>query len=180
MKTTNVLTHTEYQERLKNLRTPEDAAAFAQELLAPMLAGLPHTPEPEERLEIAEEKPHTRQGRRPTVPELASRQNPAASPWYEVASNDKEAMVISLYAKGLTTRDIASYMKMHQGIEMSQPGVSTITDKVFPLVKEWQSRPLSSCYPVMYLDGLHFKVRDGGKIVSKVAYIALGVNQYGT
>lgn len=178
MKTSNVLTHTEYQERLKNLRTPEDAAAFAQELLAPMLAGLPHVPEPEEQLEV-EEKPRTRQGRRPTVPELASRQNPAASPWYEVASNDKEAMVISLYAKGLTTRDIASYMKMHQGIEMSQPGVSTITDKVFPLVKEWQSRPLSSCYPVMYLDGLHFKVRDGGKIVSKVAYIALGVNQYG-
>ncbi|MBI5405664.1 transposase [Candidatus Kaiserbacteria bacterium] len=53
----------------------------------------------------------------------------------------KEAMAISLYAKGLTTRDIASYMKMHQGVDMSQPGVSTITDKVFPLVKEWQTRP---------------------------------------
>jgi transposase-like protein len=64
-------------------------------------------------------------------------------------------------------------------MELSQPGVSTITDKVFPLVKEWQARPLSSCYPIMYLDGLHFKVRDGGKIASKVAYIALGINQYG-
>ena len=62
---------------------------------------------------------------------------------------------------------------------MSQPTVSNITDKVFPLVKEWQSRPLSSCYPVLYLDGMHFKVRESGKIASKVAYIALGINQYG-
>jgi putative transposase len=183
MKTTNVLTPEQYQERLKALRTPEDAAAFAQEMFASTLASLPRTPvvEKVEEPEEIEEQPvlATKQGRRPTVPELASRQNPAASPWYEVASNDKEAMVISLYAKGLTTRDIATYMKSHHGVELSQPGVSTITDKVFPLVKEWQSRPLSSCYPVVYLDGLHFKVRDGGKIVSKVAYIALGVNQYG-
>ncbi|MBU6321307.1 MAG: IS256 family transposase [Patescibacteria group bacterium] len=176
------LTHAEYQARLKSITTPEEAAAFAQELLAPVLADLSRAPEPVEEPEAApaeEEKPRTKQGRRPTIPELASRQNPVASPWYEVAANDKEAMVISLYAKGLTTRDIASYMKSHHGVELSQPGVSTITDKVFPLVKEWQSRPLSSCYPVMYLDGLHFKVRDGGKIASKVAYIALGVNQYG-
>lgn len=171
-----VLTHTEYQERVKNIRTPEDAAAFAQELLAPMLAGLPKG-----EIEV-EEEPEVRPkkyGKRLTAADIASRQNPHMSPWYDIAANDKEAMVISLYAKGLTTRDIASYMKSHHGVELSQPGVSTITDKVFPLVKEWQSRPLSSCYPVMYLDGLHFKVRDGGKIASKVAYIALGVNQYG-
>ncbi|MBU6214761.1 IS256 family transposase [Patescibacteria group bacterium] len=184
---TNVLTHEGYQERLKNLRTPEDAAAFAQEMFAATLANLSRTPVAEKIEKVdaapipAEEQTvrTTKQGRRPTIAELASRQNPAASPWYEVASNDKEAMVISLYAKGLTTRDIATYMKSHHGVELSQPGVSTITDKVFPLVKEWQTRPLSSCYPVMYLDGMHFKVRDGGKIVSKVAYIALGVNQYG-
>jgi putative transposase len=180
---TNVLTHTEYQDRLSSIKTPEDAAAFAQELLAPMLANLPNAAapsvvaEPEEAME--EPHPVKRQGKRPSVAEMATRQNPALTPWYEIAANDKEAMVISLYAKGLTTRDIATYMKAHHGVEISQPGVSTITDKVFPLVKEWQSRPLSSCYPVMYLDGMHFKVRDGGKIVSKVAYIALGINQYG-
>lgn len=176
---TKVLTHSEYQERVKGIRTPEDAAAFAQELLAPMLAGLPkplpHGAEDEPEIE---ERPR-RSGKRLTAADIVSRQNPTASPWYDIASNEKEAMVISLYAKGLTTRDIASYMKSHHGMEISQPGVSTITDKVFPLVKEWQTRPLSSCYPVMYLDGLHFKVRDGGKIASKVAYIALGINQYG-
>src|ERR1700691_5909183 len=119
MKTSNVLTHTEYQERMKNIHTPEDAAAFAQELLASTLAGLPRVSETEEV--VVEERPRARQSRRPTVPEIASRQNPAASPWYDIAANDKEAMVISLYAKGLTTRDIASYMKSHHGIEMSQP-----------------------------------------------------------
>jgi len=173
---TKVLTHAEYQDRVKGLRTPEDAAAFAQELLAPMLAGLPKPlPQEEEEPEVRPK----RMGKRLTAADIVSRQHPGMSPWYDIASNEKEAMVISLYAKGLTTRDIASYMKAHQGIELSQPGVSTITDKVFPLVKEWQTRPLSSCYPVMYLDGMHFKVRDGGKIVSKVAYIAMGVNQYG-
>ncbi len=173
---TKVLTHAEYQERAKNIRTHEDAAAFAQELLAPMLAGLPKG-EPE--LEEEPEARPRRMGKRLTAADIISRSNPSASPWYYITVNDKEAMVISLYAKGLTTRDIASYMKSHHGVELSQPGVSTITDKVFPLVKEWQSRPLSSCYPVMYLDGMHFKVRDGGKIASKVAYIAMGVNQYG-
>lgn len=177
----NVLTHEEYQQRVKGIRTPEDAMALAQEMLASSLANLPRATEPEiepaEKLEEA--PPRKKYGRHMSVSEIADRQNPTAMPWYEIAANEKEAMVISLYAKGLTTRDIALYMKAHHGVEMSQPGVSTITDKVFPLVKEWQSRPLSSCYPVVYLDGLHFKVRDGGKIASKVAYIAVGVNQYG-
>lgn len=88
-------------------------------------------------------------------------------------------MVVSLYAKGMTTRDIVRYMKMHHGMELSQPGISAITDKVFPLIKEWQARMLSSCYPILYLDGLRFKVRESGKIAPKVAYIALGINQYG-
>lgn len=88
-------------------------------------------------------------------------------------------MVVSLYAKGLTTRDIASYMKAHHSLDLSQPSVSAITDKVYPLVKEWQSRPLASTYPIVYLDGLHFKVRDSGKIATKVAYIVLGINLYG-
>jgi putative transposase len=175
---TKVLTHTEYQDRLKSIRTPEDAAAFAQELIAPMLAGLPKAAPMLDEPEV-EERPRSRMGKRLTAADIAERANPTMSPWYEVAANEKEAIIITLYAKGLTTRDISLYMKAHHGMEISQPGVSTITDKVFPLVKEWQSRPLSSCYSVVYLDGMHFKVRDGGKIASKVAYVALGVNQYG-
>jgi putative transposase len=117
--------------------------------------------------------------KRTSILTAASKIRPELSPWYDVVGNDTEAMVVSLYAKGLTTRDIVNYLKSVHSIDMAQPSVSAITDKVFPLVKEWQSRPLSSCYPVIYLDGLHFKVREAGKISSKVAYIALGVNQYG-
>ncbi len=174
------ISYANYRERMKSIATPEEAAAFAQELLAPIVAGLPQGASEAGGVVNKEEKPaRPIKGHRPTAIDMANRQHPASTPWYEVAANDKEAMVISLYAKGLTTRDISTYMKAHHGVEISQPGVSTITDKVFPLVKEWQTRPLSSCYPVMYLDGLHFKVRDGGKIASKVAYIALGINQYG-
>lgn len=171
------------------MKTPEDIAAFAQELIAPVLAGktaeqnepqvdekkasvAPTTEVPQKRILLPKEKMSA-------VRKLQLADANAISPWYDVAGNDTEAMAISLYAKGLTTRDISNYLKNMHGVEIAQPSISAITDKVFPLVKEWQVRSLSSCYPVVYLDGLHFKVRDAGKIASKVAYIVLGINQYG-
>lgn len=167
------LTYAEYQTRLKSVRTPEDAAALAEELTASALAAIPKA-EPEEEAPA----PRAKYKRRLGIPTI-DRDDLAFAPWYDVVANDNEAMVITLYAKGLTTRDISRYMKAHHGLDISQPGVSSITDKVFPLVKEWQARPLSAMYPIVYLDGIHFKVRDAGKIASKVAYIALGINPYG-
>ena len=167
------LSYAEYQARLKNVRTPEDAAALAEELTAVALAAIPE-PEPEKTPE-----PKEPTGKRRLGEPALDKDDLAFLPWYDVVANDNEAMVISLYAKGLTTRDISRYMKAHHGLDISQPAVSAITDKVFPLVKEWQSRPLSAMYPIVYLDGIHFKVRDAGKIASKVAYIALGINPYG-
>ena len=108
-----------------------------------------------------------------------SRKTVMTNPWHDLVGNENDAMVIDLYSKGLTTRDIANYMRNNHGVEMSQPSVSAITDKVFPLVKEWQARPLSPCYPIIYLDGMHFKVREAGKIASKCAYVALGVTPFG-
>ncbi|MBU6323841.1 IS256 family transposase [Patescibacteria group bacterium] len=166
------MTFEEYQTRLKSIRTPEDAAALAKEFAAVAMAAVPK-PEPKE-----EPAPKAYAKRRLGAPAI-DRDDLAFEPWYDVVANDNEAMVISLYAKGLTTRDISRYMKAHHGLDISQPGVSSITDKVFPLVKEWQARPLSAMYPIVYLDGIHFKVRDAGKIASKVAYIALGINPYG-
>jgi transposase-like protein len=170
-----VVSYEEYQKKMKELKTSEDVVAFAQELMAPLLATIGGGVTIEA---TGEEVPL-----QPKPAKKYNRLNPygiePVSPWYDVVGNDTEAMVIDLYAKGLTTRDIVNHLKRSHGIEMSQPNVSTITDKVFPLVKEWQSRPLSSCYPIVYLDGMHFKVRDSGKIASKVAYIALGINQYG-
>ena len=70
-------------------------------------------------------------------------------------------------------------MRQIYGVDISADMVSTITDKVMPMVKEWQNRPLSDVYPLVYLDAVHFKVRDSGKIVSKAAYVILGVNSEG-
>lgn len=163
---------------MKSIKTPKEAVAFAQELLAPMLAGIAEK-ESEPEVPTSETKSLKKPYKRTSIFATAEKIKPELSPWYDVVGNDTEAMVVSLYAKGLTTRDIVNYLKSVHDIDMSQPSISAITDKVFPLVKEWQSRPLSSVYPVVYLDGLHFKVREAGKISSKVAYIVLGVNQYG-
>jgi transposase-like protein len=173
----NTLSFAEYQERMNNISSPEDAAAFAQELLAPMLAGF-SKPKPYQAEEV-EEKPRATIPFKKPVVHRAGRLSGPQSPWNDIVSNDIEAMAIGLYAKGMTTRDIANYLRAHHGTEMSQPSVSAITDKVYPLVKEWQARPLLSCYPILYLDGMYFKVRESGKIASKVAYIALGVTPYG-
>ena len=185
---TNVLSYAEYQRKVKGLKTPEDVAAFAQELLAPVLSTGDRNEENEDErkdtrsappAEITRKRVHLPKDKMSALRSIASSEVGVFSPWFDVVGSDTEAMVISLYAKGLTTRDISNYLKNMHGIEIAQPSISAITDKVFPLVKEWQSRSLSSCYPVVYLDGLHFKVRDAGKIASKVAYIVLGINQYG-
>ena len=176
------LTYSQYLKRSKELKTPEDIAAFAQELIAPLMGNVL----PSEPIAIQEETA-VEAAVSETIPAAPvkkyNRRNPyqleSVSPWHDVAGNETEAMVIDLYAKGLTTRDIVNHLKRSHNIDLSQPSISGITDKVFPLVKEWQSRALSSCYPIMYLDGMHFKVREAGKIASKVAYIALGINQYG-
>lgn len=178
----NTLSYADYQKKMKELKTPEEIAAFAQELIAPMIGNLKNASV--ETVEEDVEEPFVPEQPKAAAPvKKYNRRNPyqleVVSPWHDVAGNDTEAMVIDLYAKGLTTRDIVNHLKRSHNIDMSQPNVSTITDKVFPLVKEWQTRALSSCYPIMYLDGMHFKVREAGKIASKVAYIALGINQYG-
>jgi putative transposase len=171
---TKILSHEEYETRMKSIRSPQDMAAFAQEFFAPMFTQMkPATPveEIEEEEEFEEEEPRAslRRKSKEAIP----------SPWQDVLANDNEVRVVDLYSKGMTTRDISNYMKARHGVELSQPSVSAITDKVYPLVKEWQSRSLASAYPIVYFDGLHFKVRETGKIVPKVAYIAMGVSQYG-
>lgn len=175
----NVLSYADYQKKLQHLNSPEEIAAFAQELIAPALArlGKPSTVEREVTAEAAEEAIPTPQPR--VAKQQMIRKPVMANPWHDVVSGDTDAMVIDLYAKGLTTRDIANHLKSNHGIELSQPSISAITDKVFPLVKEWQARPLSPCYPIIYLDGMHFKVREAGKIASKCAHIALGITPFG-
>lgn len=170
------LTYEEYQEKLKSVSTPEEAQALVQQMLMPMLGAFA---QPSPSAETEEEDDEEDEALPRKAAYKPSKKSLDSAPWYDALGNDTDAMVVSLYAKGLTTRDIAKYMNLHHGTELSQPAISAITEKVMPFAKEWQSRALSSCYPVVYLDGLHFKVRDAGKIVSKCAYIVLGINQYG-
>lgn len=95
---------------------------------------------------------------------------------YETTANELEDQVIAMYAKGMSTRDIESHLKDIYGIEASASLISKITDKIFPLVAEWQARPLERVYPIVYLDAIHFKVRKDNRIINKAAYTVLGIN----
>ncbi len=85
-------------------------------------------------------------------------------------------MIISLYAGGMTVRDIGHHLARTLGTELSHDTISKITDSVLEEVKAWQSRPLEEIYPIIYLDALVVKVRDGHQVRNKAAHIAVGVD----
>lgn len=87
-----------------------------------------------------------------------------------------EEKVISLYSRGMSTRDIHDQVKDIYGIELSAEMVSKITDSLLPEIKEWQNRPLEPIYPFVFMDAIHYKIRDDGQIKNKAAYVVLGVN----
>ena len=91
-------------------------------------------------------------------------------------SQDIEEKIPSMYAKGMSTGDIETHIRDIYGIEVSATTVSRVTDKILPVVKEWQQRPLESVYAVVFLDAIHYHVRSEGQIVKKAVYIAIGIN----
>ncbi len=90
-------------------------------------------------------------------------------------TQNMEEKIISMYAKGMTTGDIESHMQELYGIDISDSTISRITDKILPVVKEWQERPLEEIYAVVFMDAIHFHVRSEGRIVKKAVYIAIGM-----
>lgn len=90
-----------------------------------------------------------------------------------------EDKIISLYGRGLSTREINEQIQDLYGIEVSSTMVSNITDQIVPKIKEWQDRPLESVYPIVFIDAVHFSVRNESCVVKKAAYIVLGINEYG-
>lgn len=90
-----------------------------------------------------------------------------------------EEKVIALYARGMSTRDIHDQLKDLYGIELSADMVSKMTDRILPEVKEWQNRPLAPVYSFVFLDAIHYKVRDEGRMINKAAYVALGIDLEG-
>jgi putative transposase len=88
--------------------------------------------------------------------------------------------IVSMYALGMTTRDIQSHLKEIYGVEVSAPLISAVTDAVIEEVKAWQSRPLDRVYPIVYLDALQVKIRDGQHVNNRAVYVAIGVNLQGS
>ena len=84
-----------------------------------------------------------------------------------------------MYAKGMTTGDIEAHLKELYDLDISDSTISRITDKIMPLVKEWQERPLQEIYAVVYMDAIHYHVRSEGRIVKRAVYIALGIDMDG-
>ena len=90
-----------------------------------------------------------------------------------------EDIIISLYARGMTVRDIEAQIREVYGYNISDSTISNVTAKVQALVTEWQNRPLSSMYYVVWMDGIVFKVRQNGKVINKTVYLAVGLNAEG-
>lgn len=87
--------------------------------------------------------------------------------------------ILSMYARGMTTRDIQGHIEEIYGVEVSPTLISNVTDGVMEEVKTWQNRPLDAVYPILYLDALHVKIRDAGHVQNRAIYVALGVQLEG-
>ena len=98
---------------------------------------------------------------------------------YATSSNEIEDKIVTLYAKGMSVRDIQDTLQDLYGIDVSPTTVSHITEKVWPLVEEWQNRPLEEVYPIIYLDALHIKLRREGRVENTAVYLVLGVDLRG-
>ena len=97
----------------------------------------------------------------------------------QTRTDDIETRVLAMYSKGLSTRDIEDHLREIYGVEASASLISRITDKIMPEVVEWQSRPLSEVYPVVFFDGIIFKVKKDGKVINKCVYSVLGIDTDG-
>ena len=105
--------------------------------------------------------------------------NPKIVPKYSRDVSGIEEKVISLYAKGMSTRDIHEQIKELYGVEVSAELVSKITERIVPEIKEWQNRPLEKVYPFIFMDAIHYKVRDEGQVNKRAAYVVVGIDLEG-
>jgi len=104
---------------------------------------------------------------------------PQLIPKHQTRWSGFDDKIISLYARGMTVREIQSHLEEMYGTEVSPSLISSVTDAVHDEVKTWQSRPLDPVYPVVYLDCIHVKVRDTGTVRAKAVYLAIGINMDG-
>jgi len=94
-------------------------------------------------------------------------------------SGEIEEKIIALYGLGMSYKDISSHLQEMYGLEVSSGTLAAVTDKILQTVKEWQARPLESIYPIVWLDAIHYKIRDNGRVQGHAVYTILGVNLEG-
>jgi putative transposase len=94
-------------------------------------------------------------------------------------SDELEHKILALYGLGMSYRDISAHLQEMYGLEVSPSTLSTVTDKIIETVKRWQARPLESIYPIVWLDAIHYKVHESGKVTGKAVYTILGVDLEG-
>jgi len=91
-------------------------------------------------------------------------------------SDEIEQKIIALYGLGMSYKDISNHLQEMYGLEISTGTLTAVTDKIIHTVKEWQARPLAAIYPIVWLDAIHYKIKENGKISGKAVYTILGVN----
>jgi putative transposase len=96
-----------------------------------------------------------------------------------VLADNLAPKIIGLYGLGMSFRDISNHIKEMYDVDISHATLSEITDRVIPQVKDWQSRPLESLYTIVWLDAMHYKVRDEGRVISRAVYNVLAINKEG-
>jgi putative transposase len=104
---------------------------------------------------------------------------PRIIPKNQTRFDDMDEKIISLYARGMSTRDIQDQLKDLYHVDVSAALISNVTDEVIDAVKSWQSRPLDKIYPIVYMDALVIKVQQDKRVINKAFYLALGVNMEG-
>ena len=104
---------------------------------------------------------------------------PKIIPKYQREITGIEGQIVALYAKGMSNRDIEDHLKNIYGIEVSATMISKITDKIIPEIKEWQTRQLEEVYPIVFMDAIHYSVRQDGIVIKKAVYILIGINLRG-
>lgn len=104
---------------------------------------------------------------------------PKIVPKYQRDVSGIEEKVVALYARGMSTRDISEQVNELYGFSLSAEMVSKITDRIIPAISEWQNRPLETVYPFIFMDAIHYKVKDDGRIQNRAAYIVIGVTLEG-
>ena len=99
---------------------------------------------------------------------------------YQRRFPDFDGKIISMYARGMTVREICGHLEELYGVEVSPDLISTVTDAVLETVAQWQGRLLDTCYPLVFFDAIRVKIRDEGFVRNKAVYIALGILPDGT